>query len=75
MPLDALRWWSSFSSMVCEAADGGVLLRGAIDGLRWLAPRLAAFGVPLVIRAPPQLRAVRRADALALARDAEPGAS
>lgn len=71
--LDDLRWWLSFSYMVFEEADGGVLLRGEIDELHWLAPRLAAFGVPLVVRHPPELRSVLRDFALALARDAERG--
>jgi predicted DNA-binding transcriptional regulator YafY len=71
--LDDLRWRTSFSYLVFEEADGGVLLRGEIDDLRWLAPRLAAFGVPLVIRQPPELRAVLRDYALALARDSERG--
>jgi predicted DNA-binding transcriptional regulator YafY len=68
--LEVVRWWAHVASMHFEEQDGGVVLRGEIDDLSWIAPRLAGLGVPLVIREPPELRAVLRDYALALARDA-----
>lgn len=66
-----MQWRTRLSNAFFEEADGGVLMRGEIENLRWIAITLAGFGVPMVIRHPPELRDALREYALALADDAE----
>jgi predicted DNA-binding transcriptional regulator YafY len=54
-----------------EETGGGVLLRTGADDLETMARYLAWLGAPLVVHEPPELRAVLRRYALALARDAD----
>ncbi len=50
-----------------EEVSNGVLLRGDVEDLPWLACFLAGLGVPLIIRHPPELRIALRNYALLLA--------
>ena len=50
-----------------EEVQGGVLMRGDVDDLPWMAYFLAGLGVPLVIHHPPELRTALRDYALLLA--------
>jgi predicted DNA-binding transcriptional regulator YafY len=54
-----------------EEVSNGVLLRGDVDDLPWLACFLAGLGVPLIIHHPPELRIALRDYALLLASYAE----
>jgi predicted DNA-binding transcriptional regulator YafY len=54
-----------------EEVSDGVLMRGDVEDLPWLARFLAGLGVPLVIHHPPELRSVLRDYALLLAGYAE----
>lgn len=71
--LETIRWRTRLSNAYFEEADGGVLLRGEVENLRWIAITLAGFGVPFVIQHPPELRVALREYALALAADADHG--
>ena len=59
------------SNVSLEEMDGGVVLRGEVEQLEWIAVRLAGLGMRLAILDPPELRAVLRDYALALAHDAQ----
>lgn len=67
---EALRH-THLSKLQFEQVQNGVLLRGDVEDLPWVARLLASLGVPLIIHHPPELRAVLRQYALTLARDAE----
>jgi len=54
-----------------EEVSNGVLLRGDVEDLPWLACFLAGLGVPLIIHHPPELRIALRDYALLLASYAE----
>lgn len=69
--LEGARWRTGLSAAHFEETDGGVLLRTEVADLDRLTRDLAGIGVPLRIHHPPELRAVLRDYALALARDAE----
>ena len=49
-----------------EEVDDGVILRGNVADLHWLAGRLGGVDVPLRVRTPPELRTALRRHALAL---------
>ncbi len=69
--LEVLQWRTGSTSAYFKEVDGGVLLHGEVEDLRWIAVMLAGLGVPFVIRAPPELRVALREYALALVREAE----
>ena len=54
-----------------EEAHNGVLMRGDVEDLQWMARFLAGLGIPLIIHRPAELRTVLRQYALALAGYAE----
>jgi predicted DNA-binding transcriptional regulator YafY len=66
--LEAARWRTGRSDAYFEEADGGVIMRGEVANLDWMARDLAGLGVPLVVRRPDELRVALRRYALALAR-------
>lgn len=55
-----------------EEVHQGVLVRGEVDDLPWVARLLAGHGVPFLILRPPELRAVLRQYALTMISYAEP---
>lgn len=50
-----------------EEVENGILLRGDVEDLPWMAHFLAGLGVPLVIHRPPELRLALQQYALTLA--------
>jgi predicted DNA-binding transcriptional regulator YafY len=59
------------SSAYFAEAHQGVLLRGDVEDLPWMARFLAGLGIPFIIHRPPELRTVLRHYALTLASYAE----
>jgi predicted DNA-binding transcriptional regulator YafY len=58
-------------AFLLEPQTGGVLMRGRIDDLNWLAQHLSRVSWPFTIREPDDLRAVLREHALKLIKMAE----
>ena len=54
-----------------EKAHTGVLMRGDVEDLQWMALFLAGLGIPLIIHRPAELRVVLRQYALTLVGYAE----
>ena len=69
--LEAIQRKTRLSKAQFEEVQDGVLMRGDVEDLPWLACFLAGLGVPLVIHHPPELRAALREYALLLASYAE----
>ena len=54
-----------------EEVHNGVLMRGDVEDLQWMARFLAGLGVPFIIHRPAELRTVLRQYALTLVSYAE----
>jgi predicted DNA-binding transcriptional regulator YafY len=65
-PLEEVRFQLPEDSFLLEPLDGGVLMRGSIDDVRWLALHLARVSYPFVIRTPDDVRVALRQHALDL---------
>src|SRR5260370_10962394 len=69
--LEEIQRKTRLSKAQFEEVQGGVLLRGEVENLPWMACFLAGLGIPLIIRHPPELRAALRTYGLLLARYSE----
>jgi predicted DNA-binding transcriptional regulator YafY len=69
--LEEIQRKTRLSKAQFEEVSNGVLLRGDVEDLPWLACFLAGLGVPLIIHHPPELRIALRDYALLLASYAE----
>ncbi len=69
--LEEIQHKTRLSKAQFEEGHNGVLLRGDVEDLPWMARFLAGLGVPLIIHHPAELRTVLRQYALTLASYAE----
>src|SRR5258708_1504874 len=69
--LEEIQHKTRLSKAQFEEVHNGVLLRGDVEDLPWMARFLAGLGVPLIIHHPAELRTVLRQYALTLASYAE----
>ena len=69
--LEEIQRKTRLSKAQFEEVSNGVLLRGEVENLPWMACFLAGLGIPLSIHHPPELRAALRQYALLLASYAE----
>jgi predicted DNA-binding transcriptional regulator YafY len=69
--LEEIQRKTRLSKAQFEEVSDGVLLRGEVENLPWMACFLAGLGIPLIIHHPPELRAALRQYALLLASYAE----
>jgi predicted DNA-binding transcriptional regulator YafY len=69
--LEEIQHKTRLSKAQFEEVHNGVLLRGDVEDLPWMARFLAGLGVPLIIHRPAELRTVLRQYALTLASYAE----
>jgi hypothetical protein len=69
--LEEIQRKTRLSKAQFEEVQNGVLLRGDVEDLPWMARFLAGLGVPLIIHRPAELRTVLRQYALTLASYAE----
>ena len=69
--LEEIQRKTRLSKAQFEEADNGVLLRGDVEDLPWLACFLVGLGVPLIVHHSPELRTALRDYALLLANYAE----
>ena len=69
--LEEIQRKTRLSKAQFEEVQGGVLLRGEVENLPWMACFLAGLGIPLIIHHPPELRTALRQYGLLLASYAE----